>query len=74
MTHIDISPDEGAHLAHALEKHIRHLDRLLGKNAEWPKERTSMVTLLARLRRHALSRIDDIDDCPNVYADDHEFI
>lgn len=73
MRHIDISPDEAAALAYALTRHVRNLDRLLGKNAQWPRERRGMVSLFARLRRHALSDIEDIDGCLEVYRDDRDF-
>lgn len=76
MSSIEISESEAGALAYALQKHVAALDCLLGDNACWPSERRKMLRLFTRLRRAAVPSDDDIkniDDCRDVYADDHEF-
>ena len=74
MSNIELNTHEAGALAYALQSHIRNVDRLLARNAEWPRERRHMLALFWRLRRAALAtEPDDIDDCENVYADDHDF-
>ena len=48
---IKLNKDQGVLISYALEQHLRHCDRLLGDNYEWPRERKTISTLIRRLDR-----------------------